>query len=224
MKIVKGLGERPRLPHWAVAEVRPILAFAGAGAALWAGTCELVRRGWTGLGERLDLRERLGALAVGGYVTVYSCAHAPHVARFAIPAAAVAWCVAAWWVAPPAVDAPEPKAEAMAARDGFVLWLLQLMGDQPGVHLRELYPAMRQLPGHADRDDAQLRAALRTLGIPVRRSLRTGGIAGRSGVARADLTPLPSPGGEPSVESSGDAGQSADSPPVSALGERVESV
>ncbi|MGV9565061.1 hypothetical protein [Streptomyces sp. NPDC003480] len=202
--------------------MRPILAFAGAGAALWAGTCELVRLGWAALGRRFDWRERLAALAIGGYLAVYACQHAPQVAHFVIPVAAVAWCVAAWWVVRSAIDEPEPTAEP-TAQDWFVVWLLQLIGDQPGIHLRDLYPAMRQLPGQEDRDDTQLRAALRTLGIPVRRSLRTGGIAGRSGLARADVEPLLAPGGESGVESGGEAGQAVDSPPLSTAGEGMES-
>lgn len=221
MKIVKKVGER-LLPSWLVAEVRPILVFTGTGAALWHGSCELVRRGWAALGERLDPWERLGALALGGYATGYACVHAPQVARFAIPFGAVAWCVAAWWIAPPAVDEPEPTVE-VSARDGFVRWLLQLIGEQPGIHLRDLYPAMRKLPGQEGRDDAQLRAGLRNLGIPVRRSLRIGRISGRSGVARADLEVLSSPGGDSGVESGVDAGQSADSPALSVAGEWMES-
>ncbi|WP_200308216.1 hypothetical protein [Streptomyces adelaidensis] len=221
MKIIKGVGER--LPQWLTAELRPILAFTGAGAALWAGTCELVQLGWAWLAERLGFWERLGALAAGGHLAVYGCVHAPHIARFAVPAAAVAWCVAAWWIAPPVLDEPAPEPRAASARDGFILWLVHRIGKQPGIHLRNLYPAMRELPGHEGRDNTQLRAALRALGIPVRRSLRLGGVAGRSGVALADLQPLPSPLGELSVESDGDAGQGTDSPGGEPRGERLES-
>jgi hypothetical protein len=202
MKIVKKVGEQPipRLHRRLVAELRPVLAVRGAGASLIAGSRVLARRGWAQLGEHLDGWERYGALAFGGYVIVYAAGHAPNVARFAIPGAVVAWCVAAWWMAPPAAAERAPEAEASGPPDTFVPWLLHLMGDRPGIHLRDLYPAMRQLPGHEDRDNTQLRAALRTLDIPVRRSLRLGGVAGRSEVARADLAPLPSPSGESHVE------------------------
>jgi hypothetical protein len=222
MKIVKGVGER-LLPRWLRAELRPVLAFTGAGAALCTGSVVLAGRGWGWLGERLDWRERIGALAVGGYLAVYGCAHAPHVARFAVPAAIVVWCAAAWWVAPPtpAADASEPL--PTGAPHAFQQWLLHLIGDRPGIHLRDLYPAMRQLPGHEGRDNAQLRAALRALDVPVRRSLRLGGVAGRSGVARADLEALPSPAGEFGVEADGDAGQTVDSPVGEQAGERLES-
>lgn len=208
---------RPRLPAWLVAEVRPVLVFTGAGSALCRGSVVLAERAWAWLGDRLTMPERLGALAVGCYAAGYTCWHAP----FAAPAAVVAWCAAAWCCAPPPIE-PEPPAAADATA-AFATWLLQLMGDQSGIHLRDLYPAMRQLPGHADRDNAQLRAALRTLGIPVQRSLRIGTVAGRSGVARADVEPLSSPLGEPRVESDGDAGQSQDSPAGEQPVEPVES-
>jgi hypothetical protein len=222
MKIVKRVGER-LLPDWARAELRPILAFTGAGAALAYGSIELAARSWQWLGDRLNGIERLGVCAGAVYLVGYGCVHAPHIARFAIPGAALAWCMAAWWLAPPALDAPTPAPQVLTARDSFVLWLAALMDGQPGIHLRDLYPAMRQMPGHEGRDNAQLRAALRTLGIPVRRSLRIGKQSGRSGVALADLQPLPSPGGESRVDSDGDAGQPADSPAGESRGEWLES-
>lgn len=222
MKIVKRAGER-LLPPWLRAELRPVLAFAGTGSALWAGSVVLVQRAWDELGERLHGWERIGAVAAIGYVAAFECWRYPHIAVFAVPGAVVAWCATAWLIAPPALDAPDPAPEVMTARDGFVLWLAGLMGGQPGIHLRDLYPAMREMPGHESRDNAQLRAALRTLGIPVRRSLRIGKLSGRSGVALADLQPLPCPVGESGVESGGDAGQSADSTAGELVGERLES-
>ncbi|MFD5814394.1 hypothetical protein [Streptomyces sp. NPDC127038] len=214
---------KPRLPAWLTAEIRPVLVFTGAGYALWAGTCILVRRCWARLGERYSLWERLGGLAVAGYLVGYGAVHAPRAAQFAVPGAVVTWCVAAWWAAPPA-PAEEPfEVAAPDARDAFVRWLLDLIGDRPGIHLRELYPAMRQLPGHEGRSDPDLRAALRTLGVPVKRSLRIGGVAGRSGVARAALEALPSPVGELDGEPDGDAGQAVDSPGGESAGERLES-
>ncbi|MGY5048281.1 hypothetical protein ACWDE0_22015 [Streptomyces sp. 900105755] len=221
MKIIKKMGER--LPPWLTSEIRPVLAFTGAGRALAVGSHVLARRAWHALGEHLTGLERLGALGLGGYVTVYCCEQAPHVAEFAIPGAVVAWCLAAWWAAPPAAPEPAPAVETSGAPDAFVTWLLQLMGDRSGIHLRELYPAMRELPGHEGRNNAELRAALSTLGIPVTRSLRLGGVAGRSGVARASLEALPSPSGELRGEPDGDAGQGPDSPPLSVVGEGVES-
>jgi hypothetical protein len=221
MKIVKRVGER--LPHWVSAELRAILTFTGAGSALWAGSCELAGRAWDRFAARLDWRERTAAIVGSGYVAGFSAIHAPKAASFAASALAIAWCAAAYALAPPALDAPAPEPQAAGTRDGFVLWLVSLMTDRPGIHLRDLYPAMRELPGHEDRDNTQLRAALRTLGIPVRRSLRLGGVAGRSGVALADLEPLPSPPGELGGDFDGDAGQAMDSPDGERPGERLES-
>jgi len=221
MKIISRVGEY-LLPASLRAELKPVLVFTGAGAALWAGSLTLVARAWSELRERLGLWESLGALAAGAYVTGYGCWHAPHIARFAVPGTVIAWCVAAWCVArPPAEASSEPPApDAVAA---FTAWLLTLIGDQPGIHLRDLYPAMRTLPGHEARDNPQLRAALAALDIPIRRSLRLGTVAGRSGVAKADLAPLPSPLGELGGDSGGDAGQGVDSPGGESAGERLES-
>jgi hypothetical protein len=225
VKIVKEAGEQPTLGlhRRIVAELRPILAVRGAGASLYEGTRILIHRGWTLLGEHLDGWERYAALAFGGYVTVYGCMHAPHLARFAVPGAVIGWCAAAWWIAPPAVveePDPEPAEPAVTdARQDFTKWLLDLIGDRPGVHLRELYPAMRTLPGCEGHTDTQLRAALTMFGIPVHRSMRDGVTAGRTGVRKDDLTALPSLDVQDSVETGGDAGQSADSPPLSSVGE-----
>lgn len=223
MKIVKGVGEW-LLPRWLRSELRPVLAFTGAGSALWTGSVVLATRGWAWIGERTDWQERLAGIVFAGYAISYSCVQAPEIARFAVPGALLGWCVAAWWHAPSVVDEPVPSVEARPTQDGFVRWLVALIGDAPGIHLRDLYPAMRTLPGHEGRDNAQLRAALRTLGVPIRRSLRLGGVAGRSGVARADLKPLLSPLGESSGDFDGDAGQATDSPAGELLGEGVETV
>lgn len=205
MKIVKKVGERI-LPSWLVAQVRPILVFAGTGAALWAGSCELVRRGWTALGERLDPWERLGALAIGGYVTVYACAHAPRVARFAVPVAVVAWCVAAWCVAPPApVEHEQLADEEPAGRDpqevyeGTLEWIRRQIGDRQGVHLRDLLEHANAHGMLEGLDVSEFRAHLERRGIPVRNRVRVRGLGVTVGIHRDDLPPLP----EPSPESGG---------------------
>ena len=221
MKIVKRVGEQ--LPPWLTAALRPVLTVSGAGTSLIEGSHVLLRRGWDLLGEYADGWQRYAALAAVGYVAVYTVGHASRIPPFAVPGVVVAWCAAAWWNAPPAVAERAPTAKASAPADAFIPWLLDLIGDRPGIHLRDLYPAMRQLPGHEDRDNTQLRAALRTLDIPIRRSLRLGGVAGRSGVAVADLRALPSPAGESCGESDGDAGQPADSPAGESAGEQLES-
>lgn len=196
----------------------------------------IIRVAWRAAWKGETLHDRLEALGLavlaGGVAATVAGAVlgavGAYVARAAAPfapalfiAAVMAWGIAAQFAAPRREpDAPsEPPSEAPVA---FAQWLLQTIGDKPGIHLRELYPAMRKLPGQEDRDDTQLRGALRALGIPVHRSLRIGRVAGRSGVRLADVEALASPAGEPSVDNSGDAGQRADSPVLSTVGERVE--
>jgi hypothetical protein len=118
---------------------------------------------------------------------------------------------------------PEAAEDAPAdPRHALAQWLLDTIGKRPGIHLRELYPAMRELPGHEGRTDAELRALLRAFDVPVHRSLRLGRVAGRSGVRRGDVEALLPSDGESPVDSGGDAGQSADSPPLSGVGEEVK--
>lgn len=201
----------------------------------------LTRRAWSAAWSGESLQDRLESLAIAVLACIVAGtvagavlgAAAVFVVRVAAPsapallvAAAIAWVVAAQFAAPakhPEARGEAPPEDPSAAPVAFLQWLLQTMGDQPGIHLRELYPAMRELPGQKDRDDTELRGALRTLGIPVHRSLRIGRVAGRSGVRRADVQALVSPVGEPPVQNSGDAGQSAYSPVLSTVGEGMES-
>ncbi|MFE3033047.1 hypothetical protein ACFXKY_15555 [Streptomyces canus] len=72
----------------------------------------------------------------------------------------------------------------------------ELIGDDNGVHLGVLRPAMRErLPGLAEADDKQLRQVLVQAGFDPSRTFRARGVAGRAGVHRSELPPLPSPGG-----------------------------
>jgi hypothetical protein len=193
VKIVKEPGEQPipRLHRRLAAELRPILAVRGAGASLYAGTRILIHRGWTLLGEHLDGWERYAALAFGGYVTVYGCAHAPHAARFAVPGAIVGWCVAAWCIAPATADEPsdEPTKHQPAEPDPQDVEDLvrDLIGDDRGV----LLTALRQ-PLHAA-DTRAVRELLDAAGIRVRPGVRTATGNG-PGVHRDDLAaPSPAP-------------------------------
>jgi hypothetical protein len=187
MKIVKRVGER-LLPSWIRAELRPVLVFAGAGAALWAGSVILMRRGWDELGEHLDRWERIGALAFAGYVAGHGCWHAPHIARFAVPAAAVAWCLAAWWIAP--AYAPKAAAEPVADEpdepdpQDVTDLVRDLIGEDTGVLLTRLRPPLRAA------DTRAVRALLAAAGIPVRPGVRTAAGNG-PGVHRDDVPPAP---------------------------------
>jgi hypothetical protein len=112
-----------------------------------------------------------------------------------------------------------PAAAPMDPRHALARWLLDTIGERPGIHLRELYPAMRNLPGQEGRTDAELRALLKGFGVRVSRSVRIGRTAGRSGVYRRHVEALLPSDGESRVETGGDAGQTVDSPPLSAHGE-----
>jgi len=194
VKIVKEVGEQPITPglHRRIAaELRPILAVRGAGASLYAGSRILIHRGWTLLGEHLDGWERYAALAFGGYVTVYACGHAPHLARFAVPAAAITWCVAAWCTAPAATNPPsdEPTEHQPTPPDPQDVEDLvrDLIGDDRGA----LLTALRQ-PLHAA-DTRAVRELLAAAGIRVRPGVRTADGNG-PGVHRDDLAaPSPAP-------------------------------
>lgn len=112
--------------------------------------------------------------------------------------------------------------EPLGPGEGLARWLIDMIGERPGIHVRELYPAMRELPGQEGRTDADLKALLQAFSVPVHRSLRIGRIAGRSGVRRADIEALLPSRGERRGDSAVYAGQSVDSPPFSEGGEGVE--
>jgi len=105
-----------------------------------------------------------------------------------------------------------PEGVLLAPGEGLALWLLDTIGERPGIHVRELYPRMRELPGQEGRQDADLKALLKAFGVPVQRSLRLGRIAGRTGVRRADVEALLPSRGERHGDSALYAGQSGYSP------------
>lgn len=194
MKIVERVGEW-LLPRWIRDEVRPVLAFTGAGSALLAGSATLIGLGWQWLGERLNTWERLGAIAVGGYVAAYGCMHAPHIARFAIPGTVIAWCVAAWWIAPPA-DLPEPveaagiEAPAAAPQEVYgatLEWIWQRIGDAQGVHLRDLLAHAQAHGMFEGLEVTDLKSHLERWDIPVRKRVRVRGLGVTVGIHRDDL-------------------------------------
>lgn len=200
MKIVYRVGEW-LLPHWIRAELRSVLSFTGTGRALADGSRLLARRGWTMLGEHLDRWERYGAVAATGYAAGFACWHAPDVARFAIPGTVVAWCVAAWWMAPP-VEAEAPAETAVeeqpasSTHDVYAAtldWIRQRIGDRQGVHLRDLLEHAQAHGMFEALDVTELRAHLERHGFPVRDRVRVRGLGVTVGVYRADLPPLPEP-------------------------------
>ncbi|NUS83684.1 MAG: hypothetical protein HOY75_13290 [Streptomyces sp.] len=191
MKIIKRVGER-LLPYWLRTELRPVLAFTGAGTALWTGSLALTARAWAYLRERLSLTESLGALAIAGYLAAYACWHAPHIARFAIPAAAVAWCTAAWCLAPPAAgpdvpgDGKPAEDEACEPDPQDVIDLVRdLIGDDRGILLTALCAPLRAPSTRV------VRELLAAAGIRVRPGVRTAG--GNGPAVHRDDVPAPHP-------------------------------
>ncbi|MBW5252985.1 hypothetical protein JGS39_29095 [Streptomyces sp. P01-B04] len=213
----------------AVREMRE--AFSEAIARLWQGSrwmchgCAQGLAAWCRNGRRDDLDGAAAeygvwgrgiALLVGGGV-VWKLVDAAPV--LLVPAAGI-WVLAALYAKEP----PEPveKSEEEGEQEGEgeapveppVIALVRAeIGAEKGVHLGVLYPAMRGgLPGAEEAPDEALRQLLREHQIPTRRSVRAGGISGRSGVHRDDLPPLPSKelskSGATPLSTGGDAGQS----------------
>lgn len=195
MKIIKKVGER--LPPWLSSEIRPVLTFTGSGVALIHGSVELAARGWQWLGDRLSTWERLGAIAAGGYLAVYGCWHAPHIARFAVPSTVVAWCVAAWWTAPNPAPAESEAAESSDTSAEQPLTLIEftdlvrrVAGPRQGAHLADLL-AQAELEGWTQ---AELKdTAIVDFGLPVEefKLIIDGRQRVRDGVRVRHLPPAP---------------------------------
>ncbi|GAA1227463.1 hypothetical protein [Streptomyces rhizosphaericus] len=104
----------------------------------------------------------------------------------------------------------EPPTEG-TAEDPLTALLRELIGTDNGVHLQDLRPAMRErLPGLQDASDEELRGQLLQTGYDPSRKFRARGKAGRAGVHRDELPPLPSSAESPASVSG----------PLSARGER----
>lgn len=212
----------------AVRELRE--AVAELTGRLWQGSlwlCQGCTRGlaaWCRNGRRDDLEGTaaeygvwgrglvLLGLAVGGWKLATA---APVILA---PAAGI-WLLAAARAEPPE---PEEEAPAEGAVEGgeeapveppVVALVRAQIGDEKGVHLSTLYPAMRaSLPGAEEAPDEALRQLLLDHQLTITRSVRAGGVGGRSGVYRKHLPPLPSKkvskDGDSALSTGGEAGQS----------------
>lgn len=185
-----------------------------AGQRLLTGHRKNARRigKWvTEQGNAKSSASRIAVLLACGYVLLTTALRGPAIMWGFV----LTWAWLAWRSgkgAAPAHPEQAPAEPPPTPRQAIARWVVQLIGDRPGVHLQELYPAMRALPGMQGHDDAALRQALRELDITVTRSLRIGDVEGRSGVRLADVLTLLSPDGEHPLSNGGDAGQTADSP------------
>ncbi|GAA2351861.1 hypothetical protein [Streptomyces carpaticus] len=93
-------------------------------------------------------------------------------------------------------DGPEDEGEESPGeppadpRVTLARWLLGTIGEASGIHVQDLYPRMRELPGQEGLADRDLRARLVALGMPLERSISVGGVGGRSGIRKGDLQAL----------------------------------
>ncbi|MCY0926904.1 hypothetical protein OTB20_11955 [Streptomyces sp. H27-H1] len=150
-----------------------------------------------------DLGRRLAGDTFGSLALRYgAAAYALGVAGQALPqlplagpAAAATLTIAAWCAGRPV---PPDPAELRA---DFLEALLDLIGDRPGIHLRELYDTLQAHPAGQHLDDTRIRALLTHCGIPIAQ-IRIGAVTGRSGIKAADIEPLlpcqtpPTPSGD----------------------------
>ncbi|MFJ7592503.1 hypothetical protein ACIQZO_35060 [Streptomyces sp. NPDC097617] len=93
---------------------------------------------------------------------------------------------------------PETGGEETPQEDPLTALLRASIGSENGVHLSTLRPLMRKhLPGLSQATNEELRNHLTAAGYDPSRKFRALGVAGRSGVHRTELPPLPSPEGGP---------------------------
>ncbi len=137
-------------------------------------------RGWALAENRAG---RAAGLALGALLAARATNQEPRL----ILAAAGACTFAAW-----RAGRPRPPSEEELRRR-FLTGIRHLIGDRPGIHLRELYAAFQARPAAAHLDDARLRALLNHCNVPIHKSLRIGDVTGRSGIKAADIDNLLSP-------------------------------
>ncbi|MFF2525915.1 hypothetical protein [Streptomyces liangshanensis] len=87
-----------------------------------------------------------------------------------------------------------------------LLGVQHLIGDRPGIFLRDLYDEFQARPAAAHLDDARLRAVLVHSGLTIHKSVRIGEQTGRSGIKAADVAALLSPNPPNAPETPVDAG------------------
>ncbi|PSK43950.1 hypothetical protein B0E38_07755 [Streptomyces sp. 111WW2] len=98
----------------------------------------------------------------------------------------------------PADDTPTEGPEQAPEEDPLTALIRAEIGGDNGVHLSDLRPAMRAaLPHLSGASDERLREVLTEAGWDPSKKFRARGRAGRQGVHRNQLPPLPSPEGAP---------------------------
>ncbi|MFD4320127.1 hypothetical protein [Streptomyces sp. NPDC058548] len=189
--------ELPPVPRWGRGRPR-LAAHRIHPRRLAAGHRELLARtrAWT-------LTGRIGGATVGGLMAWRTAHDQPRL----LAIAAGAYAVAAWRAGRPVPPVP-PTEEELRRR--FLLGVQALIGDRPGIHLRELYAELLRRPAAAHLDDTRLRALLVRYEVPIHKSLRIGDETGRSGIKAADIETLLSPTPVDTPDEAVDAGQAPD--------------
>lgn len=145
-------------------------------------------RGWALAENRVA---RGSGIALGALLVARAANQEPRL----LATAAAAYAIAAWRAGRPV----PPTEEELRRR--FLTGIQYLIGDRPGIHLRELYDEFQARPASAHLDDTRLRALLDHCGVPVDK-IRVGVVTGRKGIRAADIEALLSP--DPADTPSGD--------------------
>ncbi|MEK9524639.1 hypothetical protein MIU24_35550 [Streptomyces venezuelae] len=187
--------ELPPVPRWGRGRPR-LAAHRIHPRRIAAGHRELLARtaAW-------PLTGRIGGAAFGSLMAWRTAHDQPRM----LAIAAGAYAVAAWRAGRPVP--PVPPTEEELERQ-FLLGVQALIGDRPGIHVRELYDAFQDRPASAHLDDTRLRALLVRCDVPLQQ-IRLGDQGGRIGIRAADVEALLSPAPVDTPEEPVDAGQTA---------------
>ncbi|MFD5111454.1 hypothetical protein ACFWNG_03915 [Streptomyces sp. NPDC058391] len=152
----------------------------------------------------MTVAARTGGLAIGALTLWRAANEQPRL----LAVAAGAYAVQAWKAGrpvPPAPPIPPVPLTEDELKRRVLLGVQHLIGDRPGIFLRELYDEFRARPAAAHLDDARLRAVLIRSGITIQK-IRIGEQTGRSGIKAADIAALLSPTPDRTPDSDVDAG------------------
>lgn len=150
---------------------------------------------WIARGRRDDLTGWTAALGSWVRITILAAA-AYGLWRFARACPWLLWIAAAWWIrcswkADRPVEQPEEEPPGPDPADTIRALLWQLIGDAPGVHLRDVLAYLQKEGHHPTWTVADLRRHLELHGIPIDPKLKLSGTPTR-GVRRDALgTPPP---------------------------------
>lgn len=172
-----------------------------AAQRLWAGSTEVAQRFGARVASASLTAKGVGALVLwkAGPILL----DAAHYQPLILPAAACAWCWAAWRAGrPDAIEQPAPTVEpdeqgpAQEDEERFLALLHQLL-PKPGsrAHVAQVAEAWT---GN-EKDTAPVREMCAALGVEISRGVRVPGAGVSTGIHHAALPPLPDPLSGPTV-------------------------